>query len=104
MGQKDKIIEIIKSHVAYLEDADGLAGLFGVEDAAREIDSLYPTLNRDKVMEVLDENAFISTNDGIARVAETRFDNVADALCSLSLPTLSELEAALKELTKPKER
>jgi hypothetical protein len=90
------------------------------------------TLNRDKVIEVMDDKMFWAFNEG--RNWDLYKQDVADALCSLSLPTLSEdqfmdkfteniafrggiswhsieemrivmdsAKATLKELTKPKE-
>jgi hypothetical protein len=86
------------------------------------------TLNRDKVIEILDEASRIKPKGmPSGTIMFDKFPLVADAICSLSLPTLSEGEiydkallkyprttlydegkregyiAALKELTKPKE-
>jgi predicted house-cleaning noncanonical NTP pyrophosphatase (MazG superfamily) len=132
---KDKIIEILEQY-RYTGENDlgpSIPKLW-FKNLAKEIDSLYPTLNRDKVMEVLNNNSQKSVIGNA--VEEADFKYVTDALCSLSLPTLSEeeihekaveyskevnkrfggiysvrersfmingYEAALKELTKPKE-
>jgi hypothetical protein len=85
------------------------------------------TLNRDKVMEVLVAKSQWIESHSESAVFEGKFRELADALCSLSLPTLSEddirqlwyfhanvgkdgeymteenFNAALNELTKPKE-
>ena len=68
-----------------------------VKEAAKKIASLYPTLNRDKVMEILTSKAMSS------------LDEIADTLCSLSLPTLSEEEieiaaAKLGQAEQPKNK
>jgi hypothetical protein len=57
-----------------------------------EVRMTYPTLNRDKVMD--DLHIFISQTIGATR-GECDYPSIpelADALCSLSLPTLSEGE------------
>jgi hypothetical protein len=119
---KDKIIEILKEcvdHTAY-----GPGELTGLEEAAKQIDSLYPTLNRDKVDAILYDCFRFSDHYGESA------KKASDALYSLSLPTLSEGEIekeakkryregfeliaheagfiaganwAIEELTKPKE-
>jgi hypothetical protein len=55
-----------------------------------------PTLNRDKVMGILQEQLIeLDVSD---KTIHLRFDDVADALCSLSLPTESE-KKAIKNFT-----
>jgi len=126
---KDKIIETLRQFNDEFQE-DVIADFY-IEEIAARIDSLYPTLNRDKVKEILRNNSydcFILSDDKLLEIT--------DALCSLSLPTLSEgeieelydsvpipdywdgniietrafnegvmegIKAALKELTKPKE-
>jgi hypothetical protein len=118
---KDKIIEILIEELnrEFREDSRINNTNDFYHRSAKRIDSLYPTINRDKVMEILTSKVMSS------------LDEIADALCSLSLPTLSEEEiekafysfaspmlkhgeikifmgessfkSAIKELTKPKE-
>jgi len=134
---KDKIIEILREYqneiAAFIRDDKSD---IDNEMFATRIDSLYPTLNRDKVMEIF--NGFLKQYDVASLTSQDGegddilVNETIDALCSLSLPTLSEGEivnltdvaldhlpgrlnfdeeigfrlgfkAALKELTKPKE-
>jgi hypothetical protein len=89
---KDKIIEILKQ--AYLWGRDNGEGrseknfndFLETSTFKDFIDSLYPTLNRDKVDAILYDCFRFSDHYGESA------KKASDALCSLSLPTLSEGE------------
>ena len=101
---KDKIIEILKiaygraSSLEHYEQPHMIA----LEDAAEEIDSLYPTLNRDKVMEMFDSLLKDVNKLHSGNVAHQKTHLLGtltwwkEHLCSLSLPTLSEEEQQIK--------
>ena len=104
---KDKIIEILKEFKVYEEvieapnqnegaiDHVKMARHHAMRRIAVRIDSLYPALNRDKVMEILnahDDTLIDEYGDVWGVIPGDSYDDVADALCSLSLPTLSEGE------------
>jgi hypothetical protein len=109
---KDKIIEVLKE--AYprqdiiMEWA--MSDTVDLRDAlekwrvniATRIDSLYPTLNRDKVKATLVKDHDVYSWDELV-------EKVTDDICSLSLPTLSEEEieiaaAKLGQAEQPKNK
>jgi hypothetical protein len=92
---KDKIIEILKH--AYHWGRDNGEGRseknfndFLETSTFKDFIDSISTINRDKVMEVLNNNSQKSVIGNA--VEEADFKYVTDALCSLSLPTLSEGE------------
>jgi hypothetical protein len=98
---KDKIIEILKQFTLIGADKNGKPVNCIIEPVysqlAKEIDSLYHTHNRDKVMGIFRTTAddrMLSDGDGgevyCGALFPDQWDEAADALCSLSLPTPSE--------------
>jgi hypothetical protein len=81
-----KLIDVWRGNQRQYRDVPGKLYEL-LEEFAEEIDFLYPTLNRDKVMDILTNKVMSS------------LDEIADAICSLSLPTLSdgEIEKALTD-------
>ena len=75
----DKIIEILKEEFKGIVSM-GIIDDFDLEKIAAHIDSLYPTLNRDKIYRLV--NKFYPNWP----------DKLVKELCSLSLPSLSEEE------------
>ena len=82
----DKIIDILKYHYG---------NRLSHNETAKEIDSLYPTLNRDKVLKTISKFSFkpvLKDDPSHEYIHESQYTKLIDALCSLSLPTLSEEE------------
>jgi len=94
---KDKIIETLRQFNDEFQE-DVIADFY-IEEIAARIDSLYPTLNRDKVIGVLDKFVY----DMLSKDPNRNKEDAANALCSLSLPTLSEgeIEKAFYTHAKP---
>jgi hypothetical protein len=86
----DKIIEILKQYrYSNPEDTGREIPEEWFENLAKEIDSLYPTLNRDRVRFIVQN---ICTDLGFNDTVK-----LIDAICSFSLPTLREWECKCAE-------
>jgi len=94
---KDKIIEILLEGKLLPTGVHAYTKIMlETEEIASRIDSLYSTLDRDKVMEIGFEiiklsDEYDSTGEAIYTEQEL-LEKLADALCSLAIPSVSEEE------------